>query len=93
VDVSFDRGRSWAPAQLEDPVPPLATTRFRALWNWDGTETVLMSRATDDTGYVQPMLQEVIAARGPNTYYHSNHVRAWKVAADGTVTYAVGDTL
>jgi sulfane dehydrogenase subunit SoxC len=93
VDVSFDRGKTWAPAQLQDPALPLATTRFRALWNWDGGETVVMSRATDDTGYVQPTLTEVIAARGPNTYYHSNHVRAWKVASDGTVTYAAGDTL
>ena len=93
VDMSFDRGRTWSPAQLQDPVLPLATTQFRALWNWDGTETVLMSRATDDTGYVQPTVREVVAARGENTYYHSNHMRAWKVASDGTVTYALGDTI
>jgi sulfane dehydrogenase subunit SoxC len=93
VDVSFDRGTTWAPAQLDGPGLPLAPVRFRALWNWDGRETVLMSRATDDTGYVQPTVLQVAAARGENTYYHSNHVRAWKVAADGKITFGIGDTL
>jgi sulfane dehydrogenase subunit SoxC len=93
VDISTDRGRTWFPAQLQDPVLPLATTRFNALWNWDGNDTVLMSRATDDTGYVQPSVQEFVAARGEGTRYHSNHMRAWKVAADGKVTYGLGDTL
>ena len=93
VDLSTDRGSTWAPAQLHGPVLPLATTRFSALWNWDGTETVLMSRAVDDTGYVQPSVQEFVAARGAYTWYHSNHMRAWKVASDGRVTYGLGDTL
>jgi sulfane dehydrogenase subunit SoxC len=93
VDLSTDRGRTWAPTQLQEPVLPFATTRFSALWSWDGTETVLMTRAVDDTGYVQPSIQEFIAARGEYTWYHSNHMRAWKVAADGRVTYGLGDTL
>jgi sulfane dehydrogenase subunit SoxC len=93
VDVSSDRGNTWFPAQLQEPVLPLATTRFRALWNWDGSETVLMSRAIDDTGYVQPTVQQFVGARGERTNYHSNHQRAWKVAADGKVTYGLGDTL
>lgn len=93
VDVSADRGATWMPAQLQEPVLPLATTRFRALWNWDGAETVLMSRAIDDTGYVQPTVQQFVAARGERTNYHSNHQRAWKVAADGRVTYGLGDTI
>jgi sulfane dehydrogenase subunit SoxC len=93
VDLSTDRGRTWFPAQLQDPVLPLATTRFRSLWNWDGAETVLMSRAIDDTGYVQPSVQQFVDARGERTNYHSNHMRAWKVATDGKVTYGLGDTL
>jgi sulfane dehydrogenase subunit SoxC len=93
VDISADRGRTWSPAQLQEPVLPLAMTRFRALWNWDGSETVLMSRATDDTGYVQPSVQQFVEGRGERTTYHSNHMRAWKVAADGKVTYGLGDTL
>lgn len=93
VDISTDRGRTWFPAQLQEPVLPLATTRFRAPWSWDGSETVLMSRAVDDTGYIQPSVQQFVAARGERTNYHSNHMRAWKVAADGKVTYGLGDTL
>ena len=93
VDLSTDGGRTWQPTQLHDPVLPLATTRFSALWNWGGREAVLMSRAVDDTGYVQPSVQEFVAARGEYTWYHSNHMRAWKVASDGRVTYGLGDTL
>jgi sulfane dehydrogenase subunit SoxC len=93
VDVSADGGRSWAPAELQEPVLPLATTRFRYLWNWDGREAHLMSRCVDETGYVQPTAQEFVQARGERTSYHSNHMRAWKVASDGTVTYGLGDLL
>jgi sulfane dehydrogenase subunit SoxC len=51
---------------------------------------VLMSRATDETGYSQPTLDALTAVRGPGTQYHFNHIRAWKVAADGKVTFAGG---
>lgn len=93
VDVSTDGGRSWHPAQLQQPVLPLATVRFRFPWNWDGREAILLSRCVDDTGYVQPTAQEFIAARGERTRYHSNFMRAWKVAADGSVTYGLGELL
>ena len=93
VDVSTDAGRTWIPAQLQEPILPLATVRFRHLWNWDGRETVVLSRATDETGYVQPTVQQFVEARGERTSYHSNHIRAWKVANDGVVTYGLGDLL
>lgn len=92
VDVSADGGRSWQPAELQPPVLPRATTRFRFLWNWDGRESMLMSRATDDTGYVQPEAKEFVKARKDGGY-HSNYIRAWKVGRDGTVTYGLGDLL
>jgi hypothetical protein len=47
-----------------------------------------MSRATDETGYVQPTFDVLLAARGPSTAYHFNHIRAWKVMADGAVKFA-----
>jgi sulfane dehydrogenase subunit SoxC len=47
-----------------------------------------MSRATDETGYVQPMLDVLMAARGPATQYHFNNIRAWRVSADGAVAFA-----
>ncbi len=90
VDVSTDGGRSWQRAQLEDPVLPKCHTRFRLPWHWSGGETVIMSRATDETGYAQPTRAELLAVRGPGTQYHFNNIRAWRVAADGTVTLATG---
>ena len=93
VEVSTDGGRSWAPAALEPPVLPKSTVRFRHLWNWNGRETVVLSRATDETGYVQPTVQQLWDARGERTAYHHNHQRAWKVASDGAVTFGLGDLL
>ena len=54
VEVSADGGKSWAPAALQEPVLPKALTRFRAAWQWNGGPAVLQSRATDETGMVQP---------------------------------------
>lgn len=87
VEVSTDGGRHWAPAELQQPVLPKCHTRFRCLWNWSGAETTLLSRATDETGYVQPTLDQLRAARGAGTYYHFNHIRAWRVHADGAVVF------
>src|SRR5262249_53681512 len=51
---SADGGTSWAPAVLQEPVLPKALTRFRAAWQWTGSPAMLQSRATDETGMVQP---------------------------------------
>ena len=45
-----------------------------------------MSRAVDDTGYVQPTLKQLIDARGKVSFYHNNSIQPWKVAASGEVT-------
>ena len=90
VEVSADGGRTWMVATLDDPVLPKCHTRFRLPWRWTGGAATLMSRATDETGYVQPTTQALIAARGPSTSYHYNNIRAWRVAADGTVRLAGG---
>ena len=87
VDVSTDGGDRWQQAELQEPVLPKCHTRFRLPWNWEGGEAVLMSRATDETGYTQPTVDELIDVRGPNTQYHLNHVRAWSVQADGSVLF------
>jgi len=93
VDVSTDGGRSWAPARIQGPVLSKCPVRFRHLWEWDGRETVILSRATDETGYVQPTTRELLAARGERTSYHWNNIRGWKVAADGSVTFGLGELL
>lgn len=88
VDVSSDGGRTWNAARLQEPVLPRAHTRFRHLWNWTGGEAVLMSRAVDETGYVQPTRAELLKLRGPGTTgYHLNPITAWAVGADGRVLY------
>lgn len=89
VDVSTDGGRLWTPAELQHPVLPKCHTRFRYLWNWDGNETTLMSRAVDETGYVQPTLEQLQRARGLGTAYHFNHIRVWRVLGDGTVLFGL----
>jgi sulfane dehydrogenase subunit SoxC len=48
---------------------------------------LIMSRATDDQGYVQPTMAQLKAVRGPGTDYHFNSIRAWRVARDGVVTF------
>lgn len=88
VDISVDGGKSWQPAKLDEPVLPKCHTRFRLPFEWKGGETTLMSRATDETGYTQPTLQVLMDARGPATAYHFNHIRGWKVLADGSVKFA-----
>ncbi len=88
VEVSADGGRTWRDAALGEPRLDKAFTRFRLPWNWDGGEVELQSRATDDTGYVQPSKEALVAVRGLNSQYHYNGIKAWKVAADGSVSNA-----
>jgi sulfane dehydrogenase subunit SoxC len=88
VDVSVDGGRSWMLAELQEPVLPVAHTRFRLMWKWDGAAARIASRATDETGYVQPTLAEFREKRGPGTDYHFNYIRSWAIGADGVVSFA-----
>ena len=88
VDVSVDEGKTWTTAALQEPVLPKAHTRFRSLWQWDGKPTAIMSRAVDETGYVQPTLAALTAARGAGSLgYHLNPITAWHIGADGQLQY------
>jgi sulfane dehydrogenase subunit SoxC len=87
VEVSADGGTSWAQAALQEPVLPMAVTRFRAPWRWDGGPAVLQSRATDDSGYVQPSRSKLIADRGARGAYHFNGITSWGVAQGGEVKH------
>jgi sulfane dehydrogenase subunit SoxC len=86
VEVSTDGGRIWQSAHLQEPVLPKCHTQFRFPWRWTGEETILQSRCTDDSGYLQPTRAALIAARGVNSVYHYNAVQSWKVSPDGKVT-------
>ena len=85
VEVSADGGRTWALAALNEPVLPKALTRFRLPWKWDGQPSTLMSRATDQTGDVQPTRASWIAQYAPGQGYHFSGIQSWAIEADGTV--------
>jgi sulfane dehydrogenase subunit SoxC len=87
VEVTTDGGRTWTPAPLVAPVLPRAVTRFRMPWRWDGGACVLKSRATDDTGAVQPERAAFIAEHGHNAIFHNNAIQAWSVATSGEVKH------
>lgn len=88
AELSFDEGETWLEAELQEPVLPKAHTRFRYLWRWDGSEATVMSRAVDETGYVQPTVREFIDARGPHSGpYHRNPITGWRLLPDGRVVY------
>lgn len=89
VEVSTDGGRNWRRAVLQSPVLPKCQTRFNFLWNWNGKPATLMSRATDETGYVQPERELFLRKRGAGTFYHANQIRAWKVQKDGRVLFDI----
>ncbi|MRG47990.1 sulfite dehydrogenase [Chitinophaga sp. SYP-B3965] len=88
VEISTDAGKNWYPAKLQDPILDKAHVAFRYLWQWDGRETEIMSRATDETGYIQPTLKQLVAARGKDMGgYHLNPVTAWVIKRDGQVLF------
>jgi len=87
VEVSTDGGKTWNNAVLDDPVLPQSHTRFHFPWTWYGSEAILVSRATDETGYTQPTREELVAVRGTTSRYLNNSQQNWKVAAtSGAVT-------
>src|SRR5258706_5242252 len=85
VDVSADAGRSWRPARIDGPVLSKALTRFNVDWVWDGSPAILQSRAVDETGYVQPTINQLRAVRGTRSIYHNNAIQSWRVAESGEV--------
>ena len=88
VEVSADGGSSWAPAALQEPVLPKALTRFRAPWQWNGGPAILQSRATDDTGRMQPTRAQFVAERGLRGQYHYNAISTWGIDEKGEASNA-----
>jgi sulfane dehydrogenase subunit SoxC len=71
------RGIAWGGDGILDRVP----------WTWDGRETVIMSRAVDGLGQVQPTRAEMPPQYGPSVIHYPNDTRfRWLVRADGSVT-------
>ena len=86
VDVSVDGGKNWRTARLETPVLSKCLTRFNIDWDWNGSPALLQSRAIDETGYVQPKINELREVRGTKSIYHNNAIQSWQLAASGEVS-------
>lgn len=85
VEVSTDGGKKWNVAVLQEPVLDKAHTHFRYLWQWSGDETEIMSRAVDETSYIQPSYHQLVEARGSRGGYHFNPITAWRITPAGDV--------
>ena len=89
VEVSTDGGQTWTDAEIQGPALRVAFTRFQLPWTWDGQETVLQSRCTDDQGQVQP------TAAGHDAFWdharppHGNPIQPWRITGDGRVHNAL----
>jgi len=92
VEVSVDGGKKWNLAQFTSAPQRMAHARFTFPWNWDGTETEILSRATDEIGQVQPLREQI--AQWWNVPFERNYrvpgldnsIMPWKIAKDGSVT-------
>jgi sulfane dehydrogenase subunit SoxC len=90
VDITFDGGRTWREAPLEEPVLDKCLTRFRLPWRWDGAPAVIASRSVDSTGYVQPTVEQIREKRDLSGFVqHHNGVFPWSIAANGEVKNAI----
>ena len=85
VEVSADGGKSWADTVLQSESRSLALTRFRIPWRWSGQQAVLLSRAIDEQGNVQPTRDAALERYSPVGFYHYNGMQSWQVAASGEV--------
>ena len=89
VELSTDGGRSWADAELQGPALPMAMTRFRHPWTWEGGEAVLQSRCIDERGEVQPTAAEYGDFWGEYAAPHGNQIQPWRVTDVGKVLNAL----
>jgi len=85
VEVSVDGGKTWSKAKLQEPVLSKAFCRFSLPWNYEGKETILISRATDEFGNIQPTRDEWKSRYASYTFNHYNAIQAWKITKDAEV--------
>jgi len=85
VDISLDGGNNWVEASLKGLILPKAWTRFSYIIKWDGKKKVLLSRAIDDSGHIQPSIDKLIENVGVEGIYHRNPVIGWEVKSNGEV--------
>jgi sulfane dehydrogenase subunit SoxC len=59
--------------------------RFRLPWQWNGSNALLQSRATDEKGNVQPTRKAYKEAMAVDSRFHNNTIVTWSVDADGSI--------
>ncbi|MFO0208202.1 MAG: sulfite dehydrogenase, partial [Betaproteobacteria bacterium] len=74
------------PARHPQPELPKPQTRYRIDWNWYGAPALQQTRAVDETGHVQPTINQLRAVRGSRSIYHNNKIHTWRLAANGEVS-------
>jgi sulfane dehydrogenase subunit SoxC len=96
VEVTVDGGKTWKDAVIQEPVHSKAHTRFTFPWTWNGEETIIASRCTDEKGSTQPTTPEAAKVRGldlqtfkTTTVQRNNIPQPWKIDRDGRVTNAL----
>lgn len=87
VEVSADGGETWVDADLQQPILSKAFTRFSLPWQWQGQSAILQSRASDETGYVQPSRETLIDKRGSHGFFHFNAIISWEVSEEGYISH------
>lgn len=90
VEISADGGETWTDAELHGPILDCAFTRFSLPWHWQGNYSVLQSRATDETGYVQPTRDDLVANRGRYGFFHYNAIVSWEITETGDINHVYG---
>jgi sulfane dehydrogenase subunit SoxC len=83
---------------MQGPAYKKAHTRFGFAWEWNGEETVLQSRATDDQGEIQPTVAEIAEFWQVKSDFleetgtvvgHFNAIQPWKISRDGSIQNAI----
>lgn len=87
VEITADGGDTWVDAKLHGPILDRAFTRFSLPWHWQGDYSVLQSRATDETGYVQPTRDALVANRGRHGFFHYNAIVSWEITEEGDINH------
>tara|TARA_R110002050_G_scaffold9504_1_gene32988 strand:- start:124543 stop:125790 length:1248 start_codon:yes stop_codon:yes gene_type:complete len=90
VEISADGGSTWFDAELQGPILDRAFTRFSLPWHWQGEYSVLQSRATDETGYVQPTREALLDQRGQHGFFHYNAIVSWEITEGGDINHVYG---
>ncbi|MBZ5698767.1 MAG: molybdopterin-dependent oxidoreductase [Acidobacteriia bacterium] len=70
VEVTVDGGRTWKDANLQQPIFSKAWTRFRLPWTWNGAETVIASRCTNEFGELQSTMEGLAKLWGDDVTPH-----------------------